>query len=316
MSVSKKESAANLKALLDAGIPQSFIDGNYGGAKISKDEKNQILNKWSKDNSNPNSPQALELFNNAPDFLKNDPSFKNLPFDMQQAAVYNYQIQTANDQAKAQAWADALEQATAQADPYWKNIIRIAQDEALNSIDQANGDFNSQIQRNQERVNQINEDLSSNKGYLTLEQQNDLANLSKSYKTNLGTLIDSASNQGLTFSTKRAIAQQRLNEQNTGLVESTNRQYNKQIADLQTEAQRGNLDAQNQIADLQRRMQANTQNVGRGLETNVGTENLPALPRYTPLGGVPGKLYEEKTQDIEARKQTIYNDLINSSLNV
>jgi hypothetical protein len=98
------------------------------------------------------------------------------------------------------------------------------------------------------------------------------------------------------------------------MVESTNRQYNKQQRDIEIQSQRGILESQKQQEDLQRKFQEQKTSMGRQAETMVGTENLPQLEGYSALGNVAGSMYEEKVRDIEARKQAIANELNQASL--
>jgi hypothetical protein len=91
------------------------------------------------------------------------------------------------------------------------------------------------------------------------------------------------------------------------------RDYSVQIAELETEASRGNTQAQAQIADLQRKLQSSLSSAGLAAEKYLGTENMPT--GAPTIGGVTGTLYEDRTKDIAARQDTIYNDLTAASLN-
>lgn len=308
--------AKNVNRLKELGLSDADIQtykslwNNY----INDDEYNRIVSDWNTKQESNQAKQA-EFDARTPDVLKNDPSFQGLPMDMKEVVLYNYEIQKANDKQKADNLSKALEMATAQADPYWKNMLLIAQDEVLRSFEQAQGDYESSVQRQQNIIQNINQDLMTNKDFLSLEQQSELANLKMNYEVNQERLIEGAANQGLTFSTKRKIAEQRLSEENQGIVESTNRRYNKQLTDLQTASARGSEDAQKEIEDLQRRMGDYTTNIGRSGEKYLGSENLPSLPGYTPIGNIAGDMYEQKVSDIESRKQAIANELNQSSLN-
>ena len=55
-------------------------------------------------------------------------------------------------------------------------------------------------------------------------------------------------------------------------------------------------------------------NIGRSAEAYLGTSQLPELPGYQPLGDITGQMYEEKVQDVEARKQALYGELTQASL--
>lgn len=420
MAVSSKQSKENLAALRAASVPENLITG-YGD-KLNADEKNRILSSFQSSKSS-----AIDA--KTPDFLKNDPSFQKLSADQKEIAIYNYEVQKSNNTQKIDALNKALEQATAQADPYWQQIIRIAQTEVSNGLADIQGDYSSQNENLKRQIQNIQQDLVTNRGNLSLEQQSEMASLAadltdrqKTFELNMGklgaqkasqldaleldyskqiddigrnttftgaekqralekinrdfevnreTLVGQASDAGMTFSTKRKIAEQRLADDNKGLVESTQQQYDKQlaeleanrqyltqqrgqqtgnieqdfqfntaqqqqaqetaqrliqeqrdkvqrqystqIAELETQASRGNTEAQAQLVDLQRKLQSSLSSAGLAAEKYLGTENLPG---GTPsIGGVTGSLYDDKTKDIAQRKQAIYGDLTQQSLN-
>lgn len=424
----EKRYKENYNKLLSQGVDKAWLDSNYGQA-IENKSMSSISSAWSAYQSNATktttTTKTSELDARAPEFLRNDPSWANLPDDMKEIAIYNYEIQKANDLEKAKALASALEQATAQADPYWKSIIRVAQDEVLRGVEEATGDFTSGYARLQRNIEELNAGLASNKEYLTLEQQAQLASLTadlqdqrdtftrnmeymgaqkasqlrgmeldynkaisdiesnmeftteeknaalatlaQNFKQNTSAITKGSADAGLTFSTKRKLAQQQLDVQNQGMVESTNRQYNKamsdmasnqaytaaqyqqqtgnvntqyqyqadtaqaqmgtaerqvqeardktqrdyakQIADLESSAASGNTEALAQIEDLKRKQAASITAAGRSAEATLGTNNLPELQGYTPLGGVTGTLYDQQVKDIEERKKAIYGEL-------
>jgi len=189
-----------------------------------------------------------------------------------------------------------------------------------------------------------------------------------------GQIIGTAADAGLTFSTKRKIAEQRLAEDNQGLVESTTRQYNAQlaqleaerqhlgqqlglgqeevqqqyqfategeqieqesaerqiqearenvqrkfsqrIAELETQAERGDVTARAEMQDLQRRLKQSIQSTGLTAEKFLGTENVQGIAGITPLGGIKGSLAEEKVKDKATRRSAIYGELTQQSLPV
>lgn len=430
-STKNSETQANIKALLAAGVPQSAIDSFSRSQKnrLSASEAQSIYDSFVKTSNDT-------FMESVPDYLKSDPSFMSLPRDLQQMALYADQIQKADDADKVQKLSEAFDIAAQQADPYWKQIIRIAQDETLRAFEEAQGDYTSSLERQQRNIQEIQQDLATNKEFLSLQQQQELSsiagdlqdaqtsyernkqyydadtaakitrldtdyqkqvdditrnkefltaeeksqleNIKRDYTAQKGNVINQAANSGLTFSTKRNIAMERLGQENTGLVESTKRQFNtqiaaanadlayaekikqmtqgdaerenvqrqaeilqglqiaqrksqeqqtalqtsyaKQIADLETEAARGNTEAQAQIADLQRKLGESVTGIGRAAETYLGTENLPNLPGYTSLGTteqpITGQIYEDQTKDIATRQNAIYNELTGNSLPV
>lgn len=303
-----------------AGAPQAaqqFIMSQNSGGKLTSGEAQRLLNQWNSQNTQ-NTPLAGE--DQLPDSLKNDPAYSALPKDMKEIVLYNYQVQKTNDNQKAINLSNALQQATEQAEPYWKNILMVAQDEVLRSFEQQKGDYDSSVQRQLRIVDNINEDLAYNKQFLSLEEQSALATIGRNYQVQHENLVDSAAGAGLTFSTKRKIAEQRLTEENKGMVESTKRQAAKQQRDIDMNAQRSILETQKSIEDTTRKFGDFTTNLGRSAEKYLGTSGLPSLPGYTPLGAggtpVTGQVYEQKVQDIENRKKAIAGELNANSLNL
>lgn len=309
----KEKITGDAQKILNGISPEArkYILSQSYGNRLTSGEVQRFLNTWNEHNAVDPAWEA-----SVPDILKNDPAFKALSQDQKEIIVYNYNIQITDNAEDAKKLADALESAKIQAEPYWQNIIAIAQDEVLRNFEIAEGDYNSSVQRQQRIIESINQDLSKNKDFLSLEQQSDLATLARNYEVNHESLIESAAGAGLTFSTKRKIAERRLNEENQGMVESTTRSYNKQITDLQTEADRGNIEAQKEIENLQRKLEESKTSIGRAAETYLGTANLPTLPGYNAIGNVTGELYEQKTADIEARKNALYNEATSGSLNL
>jgi hypothetical protein len=333
MSSSQQQHEANYAKLIAAGVDPAWLNKQFGvngkdnlakGNYIDNKDYSRVIGAWNKapEKTAFEAARAAEAQRIAaweasiPDFLKNDPAFQALSQDQKEIITYNYNIQMTDNAEDAKKLAEALESAKAQAEPYWQNIVAIAQDELLRNFEIAEGDYNSSVQRQQRIIENINQDLSKNKDFLSLEQQADLATLARNYEVSHESLIDSAAGAGLTFSTKRKIAEKRLNEENQGMVESTTRSYNKQIMDLQTEADRGNIEAQKEIENLQRKLGESKTSIGRAGEKYLGTENLPTLPGYNAMGNITGDLYEQKTADIEARKDALYNEATSGSLDL
>ena len=259
-------------------------------------------------------PTTPTLTNNLPDVIKNDPSYQALPDDMKTAVVYNYQVQSSGAEEDIKIWNDALTMAQTQAEPYFKNLLRVATDEVNRAMTQLTGDYASRAQQLQTNLLNIKEDLATNRQYLTLEQQADLKKLSQQYAIELDTTQQSMAARGLTFSTNRALAESRLEQTRQGLVESTQRQYGYQVQRLETEAARGSTEAETQLAELKEQLGYQTTTLGRGFESQWGTSALPALQGYAPLGGVQGTMAEEKIKDIAARREALYGEKTRSSL--
>ncbi len=240
--------------------------------------------------------------------------YQTLSPDQQEFAKYNWNITKSDAKEDIKLYQEALDEATKQAEPYWKSYLLVAQDEVQRAVDEVQKTTQSEVEKNQRVLDSLKENLASNKEFLSLEQQSDLVNLTKNYEVQTEQVVGGAAEAGLTFSTKRKLAEQRLAESQTGLVESTQRKYNKQIRDLTTEAEKGSTEAQKQIEDLKRRMGETITGIGRQAEAKLGTKNIPAISGYAPLGDVSGELYEQKTKDISDRQQALFAEKSRESL--
>lgn len=243
-------------------------------------------------------------------------SYQNSSPEQQEFYKYNWSIARSDAKNDIKIYQEALDEATKQADPYWKSYLLVTQDQVQRAVDTEIKNTQTEVEKNQRIIDQLKENLSSNKEFLTLEQQSDLATLTRNYEVQQEQTVQGAADAGLTFSTKRKIAEQRLAEANTGLVESTTRKYNKQIADLTTQAESGSLEAQKEIEDLQRRLGQRVTGIGREAEAKLGTTNLPAIEGYKPLGDISGSLYEQKTKDIAERQEALFAEKSRESLSL
>lgn len=245
------------------------------------------------------------------DWLNKDESFKQLSPDDQKFLNEYYNTLKTQDEENQKILAQALETAKAQADPYFAEKIRMVQDELLRALGGQAEDFASRKRDLELRIEQIAEDLVTGKGRLSIDEQAELARQQRSYEYQLEDLIEGASHKGLTFSTKRALAESRLATEQTDIVESTKREFQRRITDIQTAASRGDIEAQNLLKDYERMYGENVTTLIRGAEAQLGTENLPSgtssLPGLGALGGVTGSLAEEKQSDILQRAEALAN---------
>lgn len=247
--------------------------------------------------------------------IAKDPLFKTMPKDIQDFLVFNEKIQNEDNEDKARKMEKALDEATKQADPYWKSILRVAQDEVVRGFDEAKGDYVSGKERLNRRMTELNDDLAYNKEQLGIDLQKELEQQSRAYADNLDATVNNLADAGLTFSSKRKVAEQRLAQNNADIVESAQRQYNRQMRNMQVGTARGLADANASMDDLTRGYNNQITTIGRNAEKYLGTSNLPTLNGYAGLGDITGGMYEDKVKDIDARKNSIYNSLVGGSLN-
>lgn len=242
-------------------------------------------------------------------------SYQKMSPDEQAIIKYRFEVGKEDSKDASKKLAQALEEATKQADPYWKSFLKVAQDEVMRSYDDTMHTAEYQKTELEKNIANISEDLAKNRDFYTLEQQSDLAKLKMSYEQQRDSVITDAAESGLTFSTKREVPLKQIEEYNANVVSATNRDYEKKQADMATSSQRGIDEGNSKLLELERQKQANITDIGRKAESELGTENLPKLEGYDPLGKISGDLYEKKVSDIETRKQAIFNEKNQTSLN-
>lgn len=301
--------------LLEKGIPASYIKSKYGD-RINSNEYKKIKKSYDKDKE--------EFYDSLPSEIKNNDAImsqlESQPFDMQKMAMDSYNIQVENNEDKARKMDQAFDMAVTQADPYWKQIIRIAQDETIRTFDEAKGDYEASALRIERRRTELQEDVSSNRERLSLDEQSQLARIDRGYEQQSQNVAMAAADAGVTFGTgalARAGKQEVVEEETADIVESTKREYGQQIEDLNIRAQRGETDAAEQLTELESTYGSRVQEIGRASETYLGSERTAGLDLegYKDLGDIVGGIEEDKIKDTQVRKETLFNELNQSSLN-
>ena len=243
-----------------------------------------------------------------PEWLANNDFFKQLSPDEQEYMVNYYNVLALQDEENQKILSEALTEAQKSADPYFAEKMRMAQDELTRALGQQKGDFGSQKRDLELKIDQIQEDLTTGRERLNIDQQAELAKQKRQYEFQLEDLIETARHRGLTFSTKRALAESRLGKEQADIVESTKRTFQRKISDLQLKASRGDVAAKNLLKDYERLYGENVTSLIRTAEARLGTEGLPEIPiisGVSPLGGVVGSLAEEKQVDILQRAEAL-----------
>ena len=291
---SKEYYEATLK-VKEAGLTQTT--GNIKKAMAGE------LDTPASTSSNDTTGDTLE--GDYPDSLLSLPYWEYLTQDQKEGVLLLHNAETASDEEEQKIYNQALKDAEIDADAYFGEQIRMIQDELNRSLGKQTEDFASSKRDLELRIDQIKEDLTTGKDRLSIDQQAELARKKRSYEYQLEGLVEDASHRGLTFSSKRAIAESRLSTEQTDIVESTKRGFQRRISDLQQAASRGEVEAQNLLKDYERMYGENVTSLIRGAETQIGTENLPTglpdLQGVAPIGGVIGTYAEEKQEDIITR---------------
>jgi len=241
-----------------------------------------------------------------PDALKDDPYFMQLDENNKAIVSYYYNTLASQNTTKAEAFKTALDLASQQADPYWKEKINIIEDELLRATGSADADLASQEKTLMDRKSAIQEDLTINKQYLTAEQQAELARQADSYENSLISVRDQMAATGLSSSSIRNRAEDTLAKNNADVIGSSTRAYEKNISDLSNTATRELATIAQQTADLQRTTLENKTSLARAAEASIGSSEL-ADTNIAPLlmGDISGTLLDTKGTDILNRAKAL-----------
>lgn len=208
-----------------------------------------------------------------------------------------YDAVTTNDTANADKLTAAMQAASQYSDPYFKAQIQLATDALSRGLSSTEGDLAFQEKQQQDTLKALRDNIAASKDYLSFGHQQELTQLARNLEENLNTTRDNLAASGFTTSTKRTRAEQLLNAENTGLVESSNKGF-----EYQTGVQDRNLSAAEtstaaQIANLQRLASENKLNLLRTAESQVGSNNLSNLGYSGLLGGQGGSIPRNQALD-------------------
>lgn len=244
-----------------------------------------------------------------PDIINDDPNlseiYNNLNSEQKEFInTYTNVLSQDNDDLKKK-MSDAIEQAKAQADPYWAEQLTIAQDNLKINLGEIEDNLESKQSLLEKRIDRINKDLKESRDRIDIDKQAELARLKRKYEVQLENVEENMRSRGLTFSSKRRTAENRLEEERTDIVESTQRQYQRKGSDIEKQSERNIEDLRGNISDLATQVQQRGAALVRQTEAKVGTKNLPDLSgtvaEGAQMGNVSGEIQSNKQSDILSR---------------
>lgn len=247
-----------------------------------------------------------------PDDIKNNEFFKALDDEGKALAAQYYSTLASGSAAEATKFSNALKTALAQADPYWKERLRVVTDELDRTLTSSDKDLAFKEAETSRRIQEINDDLLYNRDQLTIEQQADLARQARGYQDDLETVRETMAERGLSSSTIKTRTEEKLSAVNSDVIESTTRRYARDQRNLGVTAGRNITTYQKNLEELRRSvLESKTGNV-RKVESVIGSDNLK-LPGASGLGlgGLSGTMKDEQATDILARARALLQGQIN-----
>lgn len=231
--------------------------------------------------------------------FKNTDAYKNLTPEEKEFIDMGFQLITLGGEQDARMFANAISQAKSVADPYFKAQISLTQAEIVGKVAELNLDFDTKKEIIERTQKELSEDVASQKEFLSLEQQADIARANKDLDQDLLSLRDQAAAKGITFSTISEQAQARAVTKTGDVVESVKRQSNFRVKELETKAARGDISAQKQLEAMRSGKSLTSQTIGRRAEEILGSSGIPGgIEDYVPIGGIKGQIQEEKQRAV------------------
>lgn len=191
----------------------------------------------------------------------------------------------------------AMKAASEFSDPYFKAQIRLAIDALDRGLSSKEGDLAFAEKQKQAALDELRASTAASKDQLSFQHQQELQNLAIKYETDLNTTRDNMAAAGLTSSSKRARAEDILNTQNQGLVESSNKTYGYQTGNLDRTLAANTADTAATLENLRRLNEAGKLDLYRTAENAVGSVNLPSVSGMTSLGDVGGTIPRDQVKD-------------------
>ena len=242
-----------------------------------------------------------------PDDILNNPIFQQLDQESQDIIKYYWDTLASEDIEKANAFNEALDIAVEQADPFWRQKLLIMKDDVERTLGTLESDLVSREKTLKDRKQAIEDDLTSDTGFLSLEEQASLSRLSDSYDVEIEGLRENMAARGLSSSTIRSKAEDRSETAHSGVVESVERRADKQERDLTATADRDVQITLDDLSDFQRHTkEAKTTSI-RNLESIIGSEAAGKIDGASEflLGDIVGSQLGDKASDILERAKAL-----------
>jgi hypothetical protein len=235
--------------------------------------------------------------------LKGDADYDQLDTDNKSLVDYFESILKSQDEQKKAAFQKALEIAGQQADPYWKQKINIFKDEFGRAIGIIDADLASHEKNLIAQKSEVERALTVGKEDLSIDEQAELAQEAKSLDGEILTTRDTMAARGLTSSTIRNQAEQKLNEASQYVVEGKKRTYDRNKRELEAKSAYNLAEIERQIADVRRAANEEKISTTRKAEGYLGSDALSGTQNL--MGGINGSIIEDKSADVLARARAL-----------
>lgn len=239
--------------------------------------------------------------------FKESEAYKSLNQEQKDFIEIAFNTLHTGGESEAVKLANAINSAYAIADPYYKAQLGLSKAEIISTIARNTGNFAFAEEALKRTRDELLEDIALNSEELTLEEQADIARVTRQFEDDILNIQDAAANKGVTFGTGRGSRQEaegRATEEYEDVVQSTQRRANFQRTRLGLAAGRAEVATAQELAKGKFNQGIDLRNILRESERLLGSEGATDIAEETGIntgsivGGVRGTLTENKERDI------------------
>ena len=231
------------------------------------------------------------------------------------AEIYSQWIAMVKDGTvvEQKAWMEALTIAGEQSDLYFGEQLNIFKDAFSDAMGTLTSDLEAREKDLTVRTQRLKDDLETQKGDLSIEQSAELARRIESYDITLENTRNIMASRGLSSSSIRSQAEERLATSQEDIIESTKRSYARSLRSAELTESRGLEDVGRAQKELTRNVKEGRTSAVKTAEQYWGTDKLKSLGTLGGLnlsdyafGGVSqGTVGQSQVTDIAGKVNTL-----------
>ncbi|MCK4554920.1 hypothetical protein KAU19_08285, partial [Candidatus Parcubacteria bacterium] len=221
--------------------------------------------------------------------------------------AYYWSIQASQDEERIKKFETAMTIAGENAGTYWREKINIMVDEVKRSFGTLDRDVANREKELITRKQRLEEDLLYNKGQLGIEEQAELSRIKDEYDVQLENTRETMASRGLSSSSIKNQATERLTKRSDDMVGSSQRKYARELRSFTKTTERTKEDLERAVSELKERVKTSKTSTARKAEAYLGSSEAGKVGEFEGhlAGGISGQLIEDKSADILSRAQSL-----------
>lgn len=242
-----------------------------------------------------------------PEELSGNEFFQQLDDDNKSMISYYWSIMESQDVEKEKKFEEAMNLAGEQAGPYWREKINIMTDEVKRYFGTLDTDLANREKELITRKQRLEDDLLYHSEQFSIEEQAEMSRIKDEYDVQIENTRESMASRGLSASSIKNQAEERLTKSKEDMVGSSQRKYARELRSLTIGTERTKEDLERSVAELREKTKTSKVSTARKAEAYLGSERAGEEDILKPhlAGGISGQLVEDKSTDILRRAQDL-----------